>query len=427
MIIDRLLKRLPSEEQRSSSAQEAWEASIRRDWGVHAPTEAGVSVDDNQALKLAAVYASIRIRASSIGLLPAYAVDEDGPTKTLPKIVRKPNDEISWPSFVEQLVTSLDLRGNAYVVPTWHAGRVQEVSAIDPDAVSVYRDDRTRRKVIAVNGKPTRPHEVLHIPGIMLPGRVEGLSPIDAAREVIGQSLVAEKHAATFFKSGGAMRGVIETPETMSRDAVKEMLNGFNSTYSGTSSSHSVGALTGGAAYKQLSVTPEQAQFLESRQWSARVISGMIFGVPPNLIGLSADTSLNSGLEALTLNFVTFGLLPTITRLQHGLSALISPDPDRQLRIQPNGLMRADYNSRMTGYRVGREAGFLSSNDVRRLEDLPPLDVPGADDYFRPANWARLDEQFGNPTNSADEEPPAIVEEEPENEGAEQIGEGNDD
>ena len=359
-------------------------------WPVWGPTASGVTPTPETALGLAAVYGSIRVRAGVSGSLPVRAVDSKGVGVPRPAWLDTPNPEISWSEVVEQVVTSVDHRGNAYVVPTLLRGQVVELWVLDPDQVSVYRDHETRQKRFRVAGQEVDPRTtpIIHIPGLMRGGALTGMAVLDAARELIGSALASEESASRFFASGGTMRGVIEAPREMGNEAVSAMTAGFNRTYAGVSNSHKVGALTGGATYKPLSVTPDQQQLLETRELTAKTIAGSLFGVPPLLLGHDSKTALNSGLEAIAVQFVQFGLLPTLVKIERHLSPLMPGD--QGVRFDLNGLMRGSYVDRMNGYRVGRETGVLTANDVRVLENLVASDQPGADELHRPMNWEPL-------------------------------------
>jgi HK97 family phage portal protein len=205
---------------------------------------------------------------------------------------------------------------------------------------------------------------------------VKGLSPVEAARQSIGQGMAAQEFGAKFFGQGATMSGVIEAPAEMPPGATEEMARAWARKHSGKSKSHLPGVLTGGATWKTTGVTNEQAQFLETRQFTAAEIAGQMFLIDPSELGIGVTgTSLTyANLEQRATRRVQVTYLPWIVRIENALSALLARP--RYVKVNVNGLLRGDTKTRYETYQIGIANQIIDPAEAREFEDLPPRDMP---------------------------------------------------
>ncbi len=372
-------------------------------WVSGGPTHAGVPVGQDQALRLVAVHACVSLISESIAALPLGAFVRDGgvrgPFLPRPGWLDAPNDEDSRFEFVESVVTSLLLDGNAYLeVQVDGRGEPIMLGVLDPRRVEPFRDShRVKRfQVTTESGSAVfaqafdRAHGagVLHIKGHRQPGALKGASPIERARQAIGLGLVTEEFGARFFGQGSHAGGVIEVDGSLNEDAVARLKQNWEAHHSSPGKAHRPGVLTDGAKWKQMTIAPEHAQFLETRRFQVSEIA-RLFRVPPHMIAdVEKSTSWGTGIEQQGIGFVTYTLGAPIERIEQRLGWLLPKGAFVKFNV--NGLLRGDLKARYDAYAVARQWGWMSVNDIRRLEDQPP--VKAGDQYLSPLNMTPLGE-----------------------------------
>ena len=212
------------------------------------------------------------------------------------------------------------------------------------------------------------PSDVLHIPGLGFDGLV-GYSPIAMAKNAIGMAIACEEYGAKFFANGAAPSGVLEHPGTI-KDPTR-LRETWQAQYGGSNNAHRVAVLEEGMKYTPISISPEQAQFLQTRKFQINEIA-RIFRIPPHMIG-DLEKSSFSNIEQQSLEFVKYTLDPWVIRWEQALSrSLLGEDEKKEMffRFNVEGLLRGDYQSRMSGYATARQNGWMSANDIRTLEDM---------------------------------------------------------
>ncbi|MCD8216022.1 MAG: phage portal protein [Clostridiales bacterium] len=382
---------------------------------------AGKLVTERSAMQITAVYACVRILAEAVAGLPIHLyryTDNGGKEKALDHSLYfllhdEPNAEMTSFIFRETLMTHLLLWGNAYAQIIRNGkGEVMGLYPLMPNRMTVDRDEKGNlyyqyqmqdsdglKKSGTVNLKPK---DVLHIPGLGFDGLV-GYSPIAMAKNAIGLSIATEEYGAKFFANGAAPSGVLEYPGVLKNpERVRE---NWNAVYSGSSNNGKVAVLEEGMKYTPISISPNEAQFLETRKFQIDEIA-RIFRIPPHMIG-DLEKSSFSNIEQQSLEFVKYTLEPWLIRWEQAIMrALLSKEEKQQCFVKFNvdGLLRGDYQSRMQGYSVGIQNGFMSPNDVRELEnmDLIPDELGGNRylcngnmvDIGSAGNWNK--EQFDN-------------------------------
>ena len=234
-----------------------------------------------------------------------------------------------------------------------------------------------------------RSEDVLHIPGLGFDGLV-GYSPIALAKNAVGMTLACEEYGASFFANGANPGGVLEHPGIL-KDP-KKVRDSWNEVYRGTSNAHKVAVLEEGMKYQQIGIPPEEAQFLETRKFQLNEIARM-YRIPPHMIG-DLDKSSFSNIEQQSLEFVKYTLDPWVIRWEQALQkALLLPQEKKDyfIKLNVDGLLRGDYQSRMTGYATARQNGWMSANDIRELEDLNPIsEDEGGNLYLINGNMTKL-------------------------------------
>ena len=370
---------------------------------------AGKSVNERSAMQMTAVYACVRILSESIAGLPLhmYQYEEDGSKKKAVEhplyhlLHDEPNPEMTSFIFRETLMSHLLLWGNAYAQIIRNGkGDIIALYPLMPNRMKVERDAKGQlyyeyqtRKEDAPTMKGAvyqlDPSEVLHVPGLGFDGLV-GYSPIAMAKNAIGLAIAAEEYGSKFYANGAAPSGVLEHPNVL-KDPAK-VRDSWNDAFGGSSNAHRVAVLEEGMKYTPISISPNEAQFLETRKFQIDEIA-RIFRVPPHMVG-DLEKSSFSNIEQQSLEFVKYTLNPWVCRWEQALQrALLSDDEKGKyfFRFNVEGLMRGDYQSRMNGYATARQNGWMSANDIRELENLDRISAElGGDLYLVNGNMLPL-------------------------------------
>lgn len=352
---------------------------------VELATQSGTKVDSETAFRVNAIYSAVALISDTISTLPVAGYVRRGLNRVemipQPDWVRKPDIDTQREAFYSAIIVSLLLDGNAFVRVFTRAGQVVNLTVLNPQQVEIKRQSFGQvRFHVQGEDRPLTSDEVIFIPDVVRPGHLRGVSRVDALKENWGLALALESFAARFFGQGATTQGIIEVPEDLTFEQAKNLSDAFDLRHKGFKKAHKTGVLTNGAKYKETSVPNDQAQFLDSRRMAVEDVA-RAFNMPPHLLGLPGTMSYAS-VEQNNLAWVTHCLRPIIQKIETALSPLLALSPNGQdsfLRFNIDGLLRADFNSRMSAYSVGLQSGFLTINDVRRLEDLRNLDDPSAD------------------------------------------------
>lgn len=361
---------------------------------------AGKNVTERSAMQMTAVYSCVRILAEAVAGLPLHLYrykEDNGKEKAIDHTLYhllhdEPNPEMSSFVFRETLMTHLLLWGNAYAQIIRNGkGEVIALYPLIPNRMTVNRDENGQlyyeysSASDDINSNSSRtvvlmPRDVLHIPGLGFDGLV-GYSPIAMAKNAIGMAIACEEYGAKFFANGAAPSGVLEHPGTI-KDP-KKVREAWQSQFGGSSNAGRVAVLEEGMKYTPISISPEQAQFLETRKFQINEIA-RIFRIPPHMVG-DLEKSSFSNIEQQSLEFVKYTLDPWVIRWEQSLMrSLLSNDEKKEYFIKFNleGLLRGDYESRMKGYSIGRQNGWMSANDIRELENLDRISREDGGDLY---------------------------------------------
>ena len=363
-------------------------------------SSSGKVVTERSAMQMTAVYACVRILSEAIAGLPLhlYKYTSDGGKEKatdhpLYQLLHdEPNPEMSSFVFRETLMTHLLLWGNAYAQIIRNGkGDIIALYPLMPNRMRVDRDDKgqlyyTYNRVYdeALKTKSMtvvlKPYDVLHIPGLGFDGLV-GYSPIAMAKNAIGLAIATEEYGAKFFANGAAPSGVLEHPSTLKNP--EKLREAWQSQFGGSQNSNRIAVLEEGLKYTPISISPEQAQFLETRKFQINEIA-RIFRVPPHMVG-DLEKSSFSNIEQQSLEFVKYTLDPWVVRWEQNLQRiLLNPDEKKDyfFKFNVDGLLRGDYASRMTGYATARQNGWMSANDIRELENLDRIPTELGGDLY---------------------------------------------
>lgn len=343
----------------------------------------GVPVTTTSALGLSAVYASVRLLSDTISTLPVDAFLELGDD------IRKPTDKPLWvenPSsgpwmnritMLNQVMTSLLLNGNVYLLTPRSGGEVMGLVVLDP--AQVHYNDSTGTYMAA--GQELGVGELLHLRGMTLPGSWYGCSPISYCRESLGVGLAAQRFGGSFFGNGAWPGLIAEVPGSMSDTGMKALKAFIDDQHKGPTNAHKVGIVTEGAKLNKLTISPEDSQFIETRRFEVSDVARM-FGVPPHLIGdASNSTSWGSGLAEQNIAFAQHSLRPWVERIEEGLTSLWHSEggpPNGVLKLNMAAVLRGSTKDRFESYEIALKNRWMTINEVRTLEDMPPL--PGGDE-----------------------------------------------
>ncbi len=348
-------------------------------------SSAGTNVTERTAMQMTAVYACVRVLAESIACLPlhVYRRGDDGNREKAEDhplfflLHDEPNPEMTSYVLRETLMTHLLLFGNAYAQVLRNGrGEVLGLYPLMPNKMSVERDENghlfyrySRYNEQQKDGTVIlSPEDVLHIPGLSYDGLV-GLSPIAACRNAIGSGLAADEYSSRFYANGAAPMGVLEHPGVIKNP--ERLRESWNEAYGGSHNASKVAILEEGLKFTPVSISPQDSQLLETRKFSVEEIC-RIFRVPPHLVQ-NLDRATFNNIEQMSLDFVMYSLMPWVCRWEQSMArVLLNPQEKKQYEIRFNldGLLRGSYESRMRGYSIGINNGFMCPNDARRLENL---------------------------------------------------------
>ena len=360
----------------------------------------GKRVNERSAMQMTAVYSCVRILSEAVAGLPLHLyqyTDKSSKEKAVENplyflLHDEPNTEMTSFVFRETLMTHLLLWGNAYSQIIRNGkGEVMGLYPLMPDRMTVNRDEKGRlyyeymissddAKTLKDGTVRLSPYDVLHIPGLGFDGLV-GYSPIAMAKNAIGLAIAAEEYGSKFYANGATPSGILEYPGTVKEpDKVRES---WNAGFGGSSNAHKIAVLEEGMKYTPISISPNEAQFLETRKFQINEIA-RIFRVPPHMVG-DLEKSSFSNIEQQSLEFVKYTLEPWLVRWEQAMQRSLIPQDDKSkyfIKFNVDGLLRGDYQSRMQGYATARQNGWMSANDIRELENLDRIPAEDGGDLY---------------------------------------------
>jgi HK97 family phage portal protein len=368
-------------------------ASILEFLGQGRTTSAGVGVTEEGAAGLPAVWRSVNIIAGTSAGLPLHAYTKNGvggaPSRVASPLLDNPHPDLTDFELWELVFGHLALWGNAYLQKLRDPiGTVRELWPVHPSRVKAGRaSDLTKAYLIdgdMDNSKTDR--EILHIPGFGYDG-VTGVAPIRAARNGLGLAIAAEDYGGRLFANGSLASGILQTEQRLDKEQADRVQARWKERAQGLGNAHDVVVLDAGAKFQQLTIPPEDAQFLETRKFQVTEIA-RLFGIPPHmLMDVEKSTSWGTGIEQQGIGFVVYSLRPWLIRVERRLSKQLFPAP-RYVRFSVEGLLRGDSKSRAEFYHYALTDGWMNRNEVRALEER--MRVEGGDVFYMPLNMAPI-------------------------------------
>jgi HK97 family phage portal protein len=347
-------------------------------------TRSGTFVTEENIFQINAVYSAVSLIASTLSTLPVdvfFRRDGDRiPFRPAPAWVQKPDIDMPKEAFYNSVITSLLLDGNAFVRI---AGRGEPASlmVLNPKQVRIEKQ-RVGRVLFHVEGeeRPLTSDQVLHIPDVVKPGQIRGVSRVEALKESWGLAVALDKFSQEFFGNGSQLSGIITVDAPLTSEQAKELADSFDSRHKiRRGRGHKTGVLSAGAKFVQTQSNPEQSMLVESKNQAIADVA-RAFHIPVHMLGLPG-TNTYASVEANNLAWVTHGLRPIVEKLEGGFTSLLPRTPGAEnafIKFNMNALLRADSTARAQFYSTGIQAGYLAINDVRRLEDLRIIDDPAA-------------------------------------------------
>jgi HK97 family phage portal protein len=394
MIVERFTK--SAEEERAISFQSLFALGD----GYTFTTNSGTYVTQDDSLKIGTVYACVRLIADTIASLPVDSyIRQEGTRQQFrprPTWLDSPDIGVTKEDHFQQILVSLLLNGNSFTrIIRDEEGEVLALSVLNPQFTEVRRDANGRLFYVYSARDRIEDVDMIHIRDLTLPGELRGKSRIDLVKENLGLARALEEFAARFFGQGSTTSGIIQFPGNLSREQAKNLVDAFEDGHKGLRRSHRPGILFGGATFEKTGVNPNESQFIESRQFAVEEIA-RIFRVPPSMIGVTTPGAQSyASVEANQLHFLQHTLAPYLAKIESEYSVLLAGRAF--VRFNTSGLLRGDIAARNASYAQGLNNGYLSVNDVRRFEDMTP--IQGGDVYRVPltnmdinaANLAELD------------------------------------
>lgn len=371
-------------------------------------SSSGATVNPASAMRVAAVYSCVNVISETLAMLPLHVFKRkaDGrgkdpaPDHPLMRLFKTPNPWQNRMEFMEMMATYCLLRGNAYalMIKTVNPKDVTKTIIrellplhpdcmrveIGPDKLPVYfytPPEKGGAKEIPISWE-----DIVHIRYKSLNGYL-GLSPIAVARDVMGLGITLQDHTGNLFKNGAHIGGALEHPDTLTDEVAKRIRENWQETYGGALNSGKVLVLEEGMKFNRTGMTMQDAQYIDTKKLN-RVEIASIYRVPPYKIGAYDKISYNS-MEQAALEFLTDCLLPWCVRFELAFDRdLVRADDTYFCKFNVNAVLRADAKSQNEAFKIGREGGWLSVNDIRDVLDMNP--VPDGDGYLQPSNFVPL-------------------------------------
>mgnify|MGYP005821785319 CR=1 FL=1 len=368
-------------------------------------TASGEIVTYDTALTLSAVYAAIRLLSDSVSTLDLDVLyrsnGSDKPFRPKPSWILNMNPELRNHEVLGQIVTSLLLDGNAYITTLRDGtGKVLSLSVLDPTDITptLAVDEDGKQRLTFTSGQSPEfsytTRDITMLRGLLKPGQIEGVSPITAAREFLGLGLAVVKTGGAFFGNGSLPGAVISVPGQVSETGLQQLKNAWTDIHQGAANGSRLAVLTENATFSKISLSPEDSQFLQTKQATVQDVA-RLYGVPPHLLAdASGSTSWGSGLHEQNVAFSQYSLRPLVTRVEAALTSIMRSEGIAVAfsRFDLESMRRAT-NERWDTYSKSIQAGVLSVDECRAYEGLPALPDGKGQIHYVPLNLAPIGEQ----------------------------------
>lgn len=371
---------------------------------AYSDTSSGINITDETALQISVFWSCIKVLSEDVGTLPLFLYKrlEKGKIKAenhnLYNILKdEPNNEMLSVNFIEMIMTNMLLWGNAYIQKIYNnAGEIIELWPLYSKNMEIKRDNNKNLYYLyRINNEKIKfsKDEIINIVGLSLDG-INGLSILKYARESLGLTAATEKFGSSFFKNGSNLNGTIELPEGGKCKNKNEVREEWNHLYVGPENSNKIAILENGMKYKPIAIPPEDAQFLQTRQYQVPEVCRW-FRMPPHKVADLSNATF-SNIEHQGIDYVGNTLRPWLVRIEKSLArGLLNVKEKKKYFIKFNvdALLRGDFKTRMEGYGIGRQNGWLNADDIRELEDMNPIPAnQGGDKYLVNGNMVPIND-----------------------------------
>lgn len=365
-----------------------------------ASTATGITVTQDSAMRLAAAYRAIWLKSNAVALLPIehYRKANQGrsagkkrPVVNSPliRVLEEPNKEMNGFILVQTAHLHYHTRGNAFIqIVRNRRGDVTELWLLDPDRMNILRQGGQliyRYYTLGAGAIDLLPEEVIHIKNISKDG-IWGLTPAQVCAETIGYGLANQQYGANFYRSGARLDGVVSTDAVVEEEDFKKYQKDLNEKYTGLGQTSSIMFLDNGFKFQPVTLSQRDAQYIESAKFNIDDI-GRLYGVPSYLLN-QMDRATFNNVENLSILFVQYSILPELKMWTSELNRKLFTPEERAagnfFEFQVDELLRGDVKSRYEAYGSARQWGWMSVNEIRARENLPP--IPGGDQYLVPVN-----------------------------------------
>jgi HK97 family phage portal protein len=355
--------------------------------------DTGVSISEANAVICSAVWACVSIIGQTISTLPIHVIRKSDGEKQYDhplalSLSSQPNPYMTPAVFREVLMTNALLWGGAgAAVARDAAGHVESLYPLRSSDVRPVRraGELVYEARVGSNLYELTPDQIVYLLGWSMDG-VTPMSPIHSGTQAVALDVAMGRYAAKAF-GGGNIGGILQMPK-MSDDAMKSFVESWRRNYTGIDNAFKVAALPDPMKFVPTAMNPETAQMTQARQNQVLEVA-RYYKVPPHLLGLMDKGSSFSSIEQQNMFFAQQCIAPWCVKLEQELAAkglLESERADLEVRFNLDALLRASTSERYTAYNTGRQGGWLSINDIRRKESLPPIE--GGDSYLEPLNMA---------------------------------------
>ena len=372
--------------------------------------QSGVRVNETKSFEMSSVWRAMYVSSAVPASLPfhAYRKTADGArtraTGHAAALMDEPHPDMTSFELWQTVFMHRRGWGNAYLRKLRNGlGQVAEFWPVHPSRVKVGRESEAGRKVYAIDGgkEVLSDDQILHLPFMGYDG-ICGVSPLRAARQAIGLGLAAEQFGAKLFGSGSLATGILQTEQRLSQDQADALASRWKSKRSGLSHAHETIILDSGAKFQQLTIPPEDAQFLETRRFQNYEVCRFL-GIPPFLMfETEKSTSWGTGLEQQMMGWLVIDLGPDLVSVEQRVTRALKPE-QVYAKFSVEGLLRGDSAARASFYTALWNLGALSTNEIRALEEQPP--VEGGDVRYRPLNMGVLGQPDPEPATAPKEVP----------------------
>lgn len=367
-------------------------------------TRSGTKINDETALQISAFWDCVKILSEDVATLPLFLYKrlEKGKIKALNHnlysiINAEPNNEMLSINFIEMLMTNALLWGNAFIQKIYNkSGQIIEIWPLYSKYMEIKRDKNNNlfyRYSEPGNKRDFSESEIINITGLTMDG-IKGLSILKYAKESLGLTMATERFGASFFGNGARAADVLELPEGGRCKNKNEVREEWNNIHRGPDNGNKLAILENGMKYKPVGIPPEDAQFLETRQYQVPEVCRW-FRMPPHKVADLSNATF-SNIEHQSIEYVSNTLRPWLVRIEKSLSKGLLNDQEKKkyfIQFNVDALLRGDFTTRMQGYAIGRQNGWLSADDIRELEDMNPMpENAGGDKYLVNGNMVPIDE-----------------------------------